>query len=42
MWVSGIPLFGAAALAAVLLPWAAPPPAERAELAGVTTVRSAK
>jgi MFS transporter, DHA2 family, methylenomycin A resistance protein len=42
MWVSGIALFGAAVLAAVLLPRAAPPPAGRAELATLTTVRSAK
>ena len=41
MWVSGIALFGTAALAAVLLPRAAPP-AGRAELAAVTTVRSVK
>jgi hypothetical protein len=37
MWVSGIALFGAAVLAAVLLPRAAPPPAGRAEVATVTT-----
>jgi DHA2 family methylenomycin A resistance protein-like MFS transporter len=42
MWVSGIALIGAAALAAVLLPRAAPPPAGRVEMAAVTTARSAK
>ena len=42
MWVSGIALFGAAVLTAVLLPRAASPPAGRAELAALTTVRSAK
>jgi hypothetical protein len=44
MWVSGTALFGAAVLAAVLLPreTAAPPPAASPKTAAVTKARSAR